>query len=510
MSKNFSLRSVILSALFAAGIASASAAETERPNVLWIFIEDWCPDLSCYGTKGISTPHVDALAAQGARYTNAFTTAPVCSTSRSAMMTGFHQNYIGANQHRTAKADQKPLPHGIRPIPQLLADAGYFTCLMDNKTDLNFVVEGKLFEGKDWGGRKNGQPFFAQMTFHETHRSWARDPKRPIDPKDVEIPPYYPDNEFTRRDWASGLEAMQNVDRKVGALLERLDKEGLAENTLVFFIGDHGGCMPRGKQFLYDGGLHVPLIVRWPGKVKPGTVADDLVTSLDVSRSVLAAAGVDPGYAMPGANLFEEGALKGRKYIFAARDKMDDTHDAMRAIRSRDFKLIHNLMPERAYCQFSAYKEAQYPTLALLNLMNLKGELTPEQAAFMAPTKPEYELFDLRADPYEVKNLADDPAHVETKAELLAELARWRDAIGDTGPTEAFRKGGYPAVYPTRSLEDWERTVEAWKPYVFRSPEAKIPNPFGQAAKPLVLMTAEEREAYFAGAGKKAKQKKKK
>jgi uncharacterized sulfatase len=267
-------------------------------------------------------------------------------------------------------------------------------------------------------------------------------------------------------------------------------------------MGDHGGCMPRGKQFLYDGGLHVPLIVRWPGKVALGQVVGHLVTSLDVSRSVLAAAGVDPGYALPGENLFADGGIKARKYIFAARDKMDATHDSMRAIRSLEFKLIHNLMPERAYLQFSAYKEAQYPPLAMMNLLNLKGELTPEQAAFMAPTKPEFELFDLRADPYELKNLADDPAYAKTKAELLEQLTQWRASMGDESPTEEFRKGGHSPVYPTRSLEDWERTVEIWKPYVSRSPDAKIPNPFGQPAKPLVLMTPEQREAYFAASVK--------
>jgi uncharacterized sulfatase len=261
---------------------SAAEDEKTRPNILWIAIEDWSPDMSCYGTKGIHTPHVDKLASQGIRYETAFTTSPVCSTSRSAMMTGFHQNYIRANQHR--ENNKQPLPHGIKPIPHLFAEAGYYTALMSYKTDCNFTPGSKseLFMGEDWSERKPGQPFFARITFGGTHRSWNRDPQRPIDIQDVEIPPYYPDTDFVRRDWANGLEQMQLVDRQVGELLKRLDDEGLAENTIVFFIGDHGRCHIRGKQFLYDGGIRIPMIMRWPGKVAAGQVSNDLVMSIDI------------------------------------------------------------------------------------------------------------------------------------------------------------------------------------------------------------------------------------
>ncbi|MFG0287401.1 MAG: sulfatase-like hydrolase/transferase, partial [Rhodopirellula sp. JB044] len=253
--------------------ATDSAKDT-RPNILWITIEDWSPDLSCYGTIGIHTPHVDRLAEEGIRYKTAFTTSPVCSTSRSAMMTGFHQNFIGANQHR--EHNKQPLPYGIEPIPHLLRDAGYFTALMSWKTDCNFVPTKKeeLFEGEDWSERQPGQPFFARVTLGGTHRSWKRDPQRPIGIDDVELPPYYPDTPFVRRDWANGLEQMQLVDREVGALMQRLEDEGLSENTLVFFIGDHGRCHLRGKQFLYVGGIGIPMIMRLPTRFGPGQVDD--------------------------------------------------------------------------------------------------------------------------------------------------------------------------------------------------------------------------------------------
>ena len=499
-----------LAGLFAALCSPTSstpaiAGAAERPNILWIMIEDWSPDLSCYGTAGIDTPHVDALAAQGTRYTRAFTTAPVCSASRSALMTGFHQNYIRAHQHRTA--DKRPLPQGIRPIPHLLADAGYFTCLMSKKVDVNFLPDTRqaLFMGTDWKQRKPDQPFFARITFAGTHRSWNRDPRRPIDGADVELPPYYPDTPLVRRDWANGLEQMQLVDRQIGELLARLKKEGLEENTLVFFTADHGRCHIRGKQFLYDGGTRVPLIVRWPGHVEPGRVDDDLVTSIDLCATALDAAGVTPPAPLHGVSLFDP-ALGEREYVFSARDKMDDTHDAMRAVRSRDCKLILNLMPERAWCQFNRYKESAYPALAEMNVLNLKGELTPEQAAFLAPAKPEIELFDLKADPHEVKNVAEDPAYAEVKANLLEELNRWRtEVIEDRGVSEAFRAVGvYPAErpaptvaewvqkhageydyathgappwYPTRTLAEWEAARALWEPWVFREPGEKLRRP---------------------------------
>ena len=465
--------------LFAGIVFSCTEkAPEQKPNIVWIMMEDWGYQLSCYGEAGVFTPNIDKVAAEGIKYTNSFCTAPVCSPSRSAMITGFHQNYIGANQHRTAKEDKKPLPYGIKPITHLLEEAGYFTCFMANrKTDFNFILNKDPYQGKDWSERAEGQPFYAQLTFGGTHRKWNRDPENPIDISEVNLPPYYPQSDLAKRDWANGLESAQMVDKQIGEVLQRLEDEGLAENTVVFIIGDNGRCMPRGKQFLYDGGIQVPIIVRWPAKIKPGQVNENLVTTIDISKTILDVAGVTPQHPLHGKNLFD-GSTENRKYIFAARDKMDDTHDAMRTVRSKEFKLIHNLMPERAYCQFNRYTETSYPVLAELTVLNMNTELFPEQAAFMAPSKPEFELFDLKNDPYEINNLADDPNYAEIKAELLQELNNWREnVIKDQGVTEEFRAGGWPATYPTRTLEQWEQVLELWKPYVFRKPDEKVERP---------------------------------
>lgn len=476
-----------------------------RPSILWITIEDWSPDLSCYGTKGIETPSVDKLASEGVRYEWAFTTAPVCSPSRSAMMTGFHQNSIGANQHRTD--DKQPLPDGVRPIPHLLQEAGYYTALMSSKVDCNFLPDKKeeLFQGDDWSQRAPGQPFFARITFAGTHRKWSRDPENPIDISEVELPPYYADTPFNRRDWANGLEQMQLVDRQVGLLLKRLADEGLADNTLVFFVGDHGRCHIRGKQFLYDGGLRVPMIIRWPRHVAPGQVSNDLVMSIDLCATTLDVAGVTPPTPLHGQSLLREGVKK-REFVFAARDRMDFTHDSMRAIRSADFKLILNLMPERPWLQYNHYKESSYPMLAEMSVLHLEGRLTPEQSTFFASKKPKIELFDLRKDPYELHNVADQPEFEAVQTALLTELDRWRtDVIHDQGVTEEFRAdgippssrppatvdgwvksnldrhdfqaSGWPGWYPTRTLEEWRKARALWEPYVMRGPDEQVAHP---------------------------------
>ena len=249
----------------------------KRPNIVWIMAEDISPDLGCYGTPEVKTPNIDRLASEGIRYTNAFVTGPVCSASRSGMITGMYQTSIGAHNHRSHRSDGYTLPEPVKLITDYLRKAGYYTT-NNGKTDFNFKTDGKPFDGKDWKGRKPGQPFFSQITFGVTHRTFKRDKENPIDPDKVKVPPYYPDTKLTRRDWADYLESIQILDGQVEQLLKRLADEGLADNTVVILIGDHGRCHVRGKQWLYDGGIHIPLIIRWPGVLKAAQVCKDMVS----------------------------------------------------------------------------------------------------------------------------------------------------------------------------------------------------------------------------------------
>ena len=409
---------------------------TGQPNVLWIYGEDLSPDLGCYGTPAVATPNIDRLASEGVRYTNAFVTCPVCSPSRSALITGTYQTHFDAHNHRSNR--DKPLRADMKLIADCFREAGYFTCNSPGppydrpgKTDFNFQRE-QPFDGIDWSERAEGQPFYAQINIPDTHRVFKPDPERPIAPEDVELPPYYPDHPLVRKDWALYLESIQILDRKVGQILKRLDDEGLSDNTIIFFMSDHGRAHIRCKQFLYDGGIHIPLIVRWHQHVEPNTVDDKLISGVDFAPTTLSLAGIDIPDYMQG-QVFLGADATSRDAIFAARDRCDGTDDRIRCIRTHRYKLIRNYHPERPYMQFNGYKKQQYPLWTLMPLLSANGELSPAQQHFMKQTRPTEELYDLEADPYEINNLAADPNYDTVRNALAAQLDTWIAETGDMG-----------------------------------------------------------------------------
>ncbi len=426
---------IVAAAVLCLGAAGAIGADDPRPNILWIIGEDLSPELGCYGDKLVRSPNLDRFASEGVRFTEAFTTAPVCSASRSGFMTGMYQTSIGAHNHRSHRRDGYRLPEGVHVITHYFRQAGYFTANIrtaapgvkgTGKTDFNFNVE-KPFDGTDWNQRGPGQPFFAQVNFPETHRNFKRAKENPVDPDKVKLPPYYPDHPIAREDWALYLDTVNYLDTKVGAVLKRLDDEGLAENTIVAFFGDHGRAHMRGKQWLYDGGIRVPLIVRFPKKFRtqrcrePGRVCNCLASAIDISASSLAWAGIAIPPKMEGRPLLSAGGKK-REFIVAARDRCDETADRIRCVRTKRYKYIRNFHPERPYTQQNRYKERQYPVLQLLKDLHAEGKLTPEQELFMAPRRPAEELYDLQADPHEVKNLANSPEHQAVLKDMRAKL----------------------------------------------------------------------------------------
>ena len=466
----------------------------KKPNILWLIAEDFSPDLSCYGTPAVKTPNIDNLAGQGARFTNAFTPSPVCSASRSGFMTGMYQTAIGAHHHRSHRGDGYIIGPGVKVITDYFRQAGYFTsnCKDGNwtqsgKTDFNFTWS-KPFDGTDWRQRAPDQPFYAQVNFKQTHRGFVNDPDNPIDPDTIELPPYYPDHPITRRDWADYLESTQILDGKVGQVLKRLEDDGLADNTIVFFFGDHGRCHVRGKQFLYDGGIRIPLIIRWPGRIRRATVVDDLVSAIDFGPTCLEAIGFTPPGYMQGRIFLGSGAKK-RDYIFAARDRCDGTYDRIRCVRNKRYKYIRNFFPSRPYTAlygnysparpytaFNAYKWKQYPVLTVLWALHNSGRLTPQQELFMASSRPAEELFDLQNDPHEVNNLAGNAQYQTIQNQLSNSLDDWvietqdqGEIIEDTQVTTKelenmesvhistmASRGFAPDVTPEQYLEYWK------------------------------------------------------
>lgn len=430
----------------------AAEAPKNRPNILWILSEDISPDLSCYGVPTVQTPNLDKLAAQGIRFTQAFTTAPVCSASRSAMITGMFQTTIGAHNHRSHRDDGYTLGEPVKLITEYFRQAGYFTANVktaapgvagSGKTDFNFQFKN-AFDGSDWNQRKAGQPFFAQLSISMTHRGghWKnlrQNLDNPVGPAEVKLPPYYPDHPVAREDWATYLNSIQVMDQYIGKIMKRLDDEGLTDNTVVIFIGDHGRCHVRGKQWLYDGGIHIPLLVRWPEKLRAGQVCDNLVSAIDISATILKIAGIEPPKHLEGRLFLEpngQGAWKPvdvHDYIIAARDRCDETVDRIRCVRTRQYKYIRNFMPERPYTQPNAYKEQSYPMLNLMKELHAQGKLTPVQELFMVPRKPDEELYDVTKDPWEINNLAASPQHQATLKTMRAILDKWIKETGDMG-----------------------------------------------------------------------------
>jgi len=444
----------------ATGMASA-AAKPSRPNLLWLIAEDFGQHLSCYGTREVWTPHFDQLAASGVRYTRFFTTAPVCSPSRSAFMTGMYATTIGAHNHRSHRDDGYTLPPGVRVLTDWLRDAGYFTANIrelppafgfrgTGKTDWNFAYKGQPFDSDRWADLKTHQPFYAQINFQETHRAFHAPPR--ADPAKVELPPWTPDHPVARADWAKYLDAASELDRKVGLVLKQLDADGFADNTVLVFFGDNGQAHIRGKQFCYDEGLLVPLIIRWPKAFpepehfKSGTVDSRLLAAIDLAPTMLAIAGTRRPAKMEGEIFLGPQAASPRRYVFGARDRCDETVFRFRTVRDARYRYIRNYTPSRPFLQANEYKERSYPVWNLLKQLHAEGKLTPAQEVLCAPTMPPEELYDLQSDPFEMQNLAQSPLHQAVLSRLRTALEDWIAETKDKGarlePADlAARKG---------------------------------------------------------------------
>lgn len=470
-----------------AAVTASALRATDRPNIVWILSEDQSDHYGPYGEKLAKTPHLDKMAAEGAMFTRAFVTAPVCSPSRSALITGMYQTTIGAHNHRSGRGERKILLAGdVEPVPAIMRRAGYYvtnggyrdsTELVRGKTDYNFEYAEDLYDGADWSGRAEEQPFFAQVQLRGGKRRNQRTlatikgvQTNGIDPDKVELPPYYPDHPKLRTDWAQYLESVEHADWEVGQVLARLEREGVDGNTVVFFLTDHGVSHARGKQFLSEEGIKVPLIVRAPGRIEPGMVREDLVAHIDVAASTLAFAGVEiPGW-MEGRPLFGP-AAKPRTYVVSARDRCDETVDRIRSVRTARFKYIRNFVPERPHLQANRYKDSK-AIIKALHALRAESGLPPQIERMFYGERPAEELYDLAEDPWEMRNLAGESEYEETLVELRSNLERWIEETGDRG--QAFEtaeeygsdmavyrrgQGGVQGEILERNIAD----VEAWR-----------------------------------------------
>lgn len=431
----------------------ARPQNTSRPNILWIYIEDMNDWMGCYGDPIVKTPAIDSLAAGGVRFDHAYMPAGVCSATRSALITGTMQTSLGIHNHRSSRDNSSGkypelgmirLPRGVKTLPELFREAGYYT-YNKGKDDYNFVYNRQDLYSKtnDWNGRKKGQPFFAQIQLKGG--KWGN-AARTVDPSRVPIPPYYPDTAIIRKAIAHHYDCVLKTDQEVNAIISRLKKDGVFNNTVIFFFTDHGMKLLRHKQFLYEGGVKVPLIVQWPGgaaRIKPGTIRGDLVSGIDISVTSLALAGIRIPPHMEGRNVFAPD-YKPRSFVFSARDRCDYTIERIRAVRTARFRYLKNFLTDRPWMQ-PQYRDGRDYTMELKELY-AQGKLTPVQARFMGPEKPVEELYDHSVDPHEINNLASNPKYSAALAAHRKILAEWMERTDDKGQYPES-EGGLAQVY---------------------------------------------------------------
>ena len=423
-------------------VACGLLQAAEKPNILWITAEDMSPVLGCYGDKFAVTPNIDKLAKESVRYTKAFASAPVCSPSRSCLITGCYPTSLSTQQMRSGFA----IPKSMRGFPALLRAQGFYTS-NNVKTDYNTgnyadIIKASWNESSataHWRKRPDkSKPFFSVFNLMTSHQSrsmvwpYARFKEEVQstlsasaihDPKKVPVPPYYPDTPLIRRELARFYDCVTAMDIQVGAILKQLEEDGLAGNTIVFFYSDHGSGMPRHKRALLDSGMHVPLIIRFPKKWQhlapsnPGTTTSRLVSFVDYAPTVLNLLGQPIPEAMQGEPFLGPNNAKPRRYVYGHRDRVDEVRDLSRSVRDERYLYIRNYMPHLGYNQPTAWPDSGEIRHEFYRMTN-KEKMTAAQWHFAGPTRPVEELYDCQADPQNLKNLAGSEAHQKTLKRL--------------------------------------------------------------------------------------------
>jgi len=420
----------------------------KQPNILWISTEDISPHLGCYGDPVAITPNIDKLASKGIMYTNAYTTAAISAPVRSGVITGMYQTSIGCMHMRTTsyrRSVENPIqflavpPHYVKAFTEYMRTAGYY-CTNNSKTDYQFAKEpvtsiwDECNKKAHYKNRPDKtQPFFAVFNWTGTHESKNWDLSNvKTDPKTVSVPPYFPDNEIVRLNIAKSYDNIAELDSVVGAFIAELEQEGELENTIIFFWGDHGDGLPRAKRWLYDSGLNIPLIIKYPGKHRNGIVDDRLVSSIDFGPTVLSLAGIQVPAHMQGIPFLGKQSGTPREAVYATRDRVDESYDMIRSVRTKDFLYIRNYYPNEPFPIWVPYL-CKMPIYQEMLRLDAEGKLTGSQKSWMAYSRPPEELYDVKADPYQINNLVQDPKYKSVLEELKKKHEQWTIETGDMG-----------------------------------------------------------------------------
>ena len=455
------LISPLLLALSLMAVSSVFAAE--RPNILWITSEDNSPYLGCYGDSLARTPHLDRLAAEGVRYRNAFANVPVCPPARTTLITGMYASSLGVQHHRSRVA----IPESFKLYPEHLRAAGYY-CSNNSKTDYNVASARNIWNESSakahYQSRAPGQPFFAIFNFGASHESQvapkAGKSKFRVPPERIPLPPYHPDTPEIRRDWANYYDQMTLMDEQVGKALTELEQAGLAEDTIVFYYGDHGGALPRGKRNIHDSGTRVPLIVRFPPKwahlapARPGEWVNDLVSFVDFPATIFSLCGVRIPAHYEGRPFLGEKKAAPREHVFLFRGRMDERYDTVRAVRDADFRYVRNYAPHRPWGQHYSYPFQVQPSMRSWFAEFAAGRCNETQAAYWKP-KPGEEFYEIAGDLFEIRNRIAEPQHAARIAKLRAAL---RSDILKTRDTGFIPEGMFPKLSGDKTIYDYAQS----------------------------------------------------
>lgn len=438
------IASLTLIAALLASHETAAAESQQRPNIVWIFVEDMNDWMGCYGDDTVPTPNIDKLAADGVLFQRAYMPAGVCSATRSAIALGAMQTSLGVHNHRSSRrrvpGEVIRLPEGVKTVYELMREQGYFVTTQGmNKNDFNFEFStDSLYElsaGKIvpplWRQRQDDQPFFAQIQLKGGKSIFRRGKKLKtiVSPDQVEVMPYYPDHPVIREQIALHYDSIKSTDDEVGTIVQALADDGLLENTVVFFWTDHGCLLPRHKQWLYEGGIRVPLIVMGPN-LPQGQRRDDLVSGIDITATTLALAGVESQEWMEGLDFFADDH-EPREFVISARDRCDYTIDRVRAVTTQRYKYIRNFLTDRPFMQ-PQYRDGR-PMLEVPRQMFKEGKLNPVEAFIWQEERVPEEFYDLENDPYETVNLAHAEEHAAVLDEHRAILKAWIEETDDQG-----------------------------------------------------------------------------
>ena len=443
-----------------AGLAASpllAAQNTLRPNILWITCEDIGPHLHACGDEYSVTPNLDKLCARGSIYMNAWSNAPVCAPARTTIISGLYPPSTGAEHMRSMTR----LPAEFKLFPAYLRDAGYY-CTNNAKEDYNIEKPEGTWDDSSktahWRKRPEGKPFYSVFNLEITHESQIRTRPHTFvhDPAKARIPAYHPDTLEVRRDWAQYYDNITTMDKQAGGLMEALAKDGLADDTIVVFFGDHGSGMPRSKRWPFNSGLNVSIVVSIPEKFKhlappdylAGGKNNRLVGFVDLAPSMLALAGVAAPAHFQGTAFLGTKTPAAQEFSYGFRGRTDERYDCVRSVRDQRFVYIRNYMPHKIYGQHLDYMW-QTPTTQVWERLYKEGKLNAAQRQFWETKAPE-QLFELATDRDEVNNLAGDPKYGPVLEKLRRANREHELSIRDIGllpEAEIHARGGKGAPY---------------------------------------------------------------